>query len=121
MHELKKALTSMFVSKEWLNSPFAKKSDGKKVENLVVGDAKFWDAFVYCLKSVISLVKVLILVNGDSKPTIGYIFEAMDRAKQKITKKFDYVSSRYKRIWEIIDEKWLLQLHRPSACSCILS
>ncbi|XP_039146891.1 uncharacterized protein LOC120284165 [Dioscorea cayenensis subsp. rotundata] len=69
-------------------------SDGKKVENLVVGDAKFWDAIVYCLKSVIPLVKVLRLVDGDAKPAMGYIFEAMDRAKEKIAKNFDDVSSR---------------------------
>ncbi|XP_039144006.1 uncharacterized protein LOC120281171 [Dioscorea cayenensis subsp. rotundata] len=95
MHELKKALRSLFVFEEWLNSPFAKKSDGKKMENLVVGDAKFWDAIVYYLKSVIPLVKVLRLVDGDFKPVMGYIFEAMDRAKEKIAKNFDDVSSRF--------------------------
>ncbi|KAH7657914.1 Ribonuclease H-like protein [Dioscorea alata] len=95
MHELKMILRSMFVSEEWLNSPFAKKSDGKKVENLG-GDAKFWDAIVFCLKSVIPLVKVLRLVDGDAKSAMGYTFEAMDRAKEKIAKNFDDVSSRYK-------------------------
>ncbi|XP_039145523.1 uncharacterized protein LOC120282738 [Dioscorea cayenensis subsp. rotundata] len=113
MHELKEPLRSMFVSEEWLNSPFVKKSDGKKVKNLVVGEAKFWDAIVYHLKSVIPLVKVFRLGDGDAKPPMGYIFEAMDREKEKIAKNFDDVSSRYERIWEIIDERWLLQLHRP--------
>jgi len=39
-------------------------------------------------KSVIAIVKVLRLVNGDAKPAMPYIYEAMDRAKEKIVENF---------------------------------
>ncbi|KAG4924548.1 hypothetical protein JHK87_050088 [Glycine soja] len=34
--------------------------------------------------------KVLILVDGDEKPTMGFVYEAMDRAKQAIEKNCRY-------------------------------
>nr|KYP34797.1 hypothetical protein KK1_044202 [Cajanus cajan] len=52
-------------------------------------------------------------VNGDSKPASPYIYEAMDRAKEKIAQNFQMQESRYKKVWKIIDTRWNLQLHRP--------
>ena len=56
---------------------------------------------------------MLRLVDGDAKPAMGYIYEAMDRAKEQIGKNFNNVKKIYDRIWEIIDTCWDLQLHRP--------
>nr|KYP48249.1 hypothetical protein KK1_030033 [Cajanus cajan] len=53
------------------------------------------------------------LVDGDSKPTSPYIYEAVDRAKEKIAQNFQMQESRYKKVWKIIDTGWNLQLHRP--------
>lgn len=52
---------------------------------------------------------------------MGYIYEAMDRAKEEIAKNFRGVKKRYKKIWKIIDERWDLQLHRPlhAAAYCL--
>jgi len=58
------------------------------------------------------LVKVLRLVEGDAKLVMPYIYEAMDRAKEKIAKNFQKQETRYKKIWKIIDTRWNLQLHR---------
>ncbi|KAG5515997.1 hypothetical protein RHGRI_036889 [Rhododendron griersonianum] len=68
---------------------------------------------MYCLKGVLPLIKVLRLVDGDAKPAMGYIYEAMDRAKEQIEKNFNKVKRRYAAIWKIVDERWALQLHRP--------
>ncbi|KAG5562353.1 hypothetical protein RHGRI_005178 [Rhododendron griersonianum] len=76
-------------------------------------DAKFWNAIRYCLKGVLPLVKALRLVDGDAKPAMSYIYEAMDRAKEQIDKNFNKVKRRYAAIWKIVDERWALQLHRP--------
>ena len=103
----------MFASQEWAKSQYAKKSDGMKVQCIVLGDSKFWASIKYCLKCVIPLVKVLRLVDGDTKPAMGYIYEAMDRAKEQIQKNFNNVRSRYEQIWKIIDTRWDMQLHRP--------
>ncbi|KAJ0080482.1 hypothetical protein Patl1_24494 [Pistacia atlantica] len=58
-------------------------------------------------------MEVLRLVDGDAKPAIGYIYEAMRRAKNQIAKNFNNVEHRYREIWKIIDTRWDFQLHRP--------
>ncbi|KAJ0042719.1 hypothetical protein Pint_18504 [Pistacia integerrima] len=60
-----------------------------------------------------STVEVLRLVDGDAKLAIGYIYEAMRRAKNQIAKNFNNVEHRYREIWKIIDTRWDFQLHRP--------
>ena len=102
----------MFNSLAWCKSSYAKTRDGFEVQEIVF-DTRFWQAIRYCLKCVLPLVKVLRLVDGDAKPAMGYIYEAMDRAKEQIEKNFNKVKRRYDAIWKIIDERWLLQLHRP--------
>nr|XP_043623309.1 uncharacterized protein LOC122595077 [Erigeron canadensis] len=52
-------------------------------------------------------------MDGDVKPAMGYIYEAMELAKEQIKSNFNGVKSRYKPIWEKIDQRWNLQIHRP--------
>lgn len=62
------------------------------------------------------LVKVLRLVDSD-KPTIGYLYDAMVRAKETI--RTYYVGKgtlRYNKqmmLWDLIDSRWTKMLHRP--------
>ncbi|WOL10272.1 hypothetical protein Cni_G19026 [Canna indica] len=44
---------------------------------------------------------------------MGYIYEAMDRAKEQIANNLNNVESRYKKVWKIIDKRWDYQPHRP--------
>ena len=44
---------------------------------------------------------------------MGYIYEAMDRAKECIEKSFNFKEEKYKEIFDIIDKRWEVQLHRP--------
>ncbi|KAF7821914.1 hypothetical protein G2W53_027369 [Senna tora] len=96
------ALQSMFASEKWATSPYASRVEAKIVEDIVLVDSRFWKSVKYCLNCVSPLVKVLRLVDGDSKPAMGYIYEAMDRAKEQIAKNFNHV-----------DKRWDYQLHRP--------
>ncbi|KAK7267601.1 hypothetical protein RIF29_20279 [Crotalaria pallida] len=109
----KNALRSMFVSEEYVKSSYAGKTDAKAVEEIVLSDNRFWKSVQYCLKCVAPLVKVLRLVDGDSKPAMPYIYEAIDRAKEKIAENFNKQERSYKKVWKIIDTRWDLQLHRP--------
>jgi hypothetical protein len=43
---------------------------------------------------------------------MGYIYEAMDRVKECIEKAFDNNELKYKKIFEIIDRRWSVQLHQ---------
>ena len=72
----------------------------------------FWKNILYALKVSGPLVKVLRVVDNEDKPAMPYIYEAMDRAKEAIAKSFDD-ERKYKQIFEIIDGRWNIQLHRP--------
>lgn len=53
---------------------------------------------------------VLRLVDGD-KPPMGYVFEAMERAKQAIAKHYNIDKAKYQPLWDLIDRRWTFQLH----------
>ncbi|XP_031258298.1 uncharacterized protein LOC116116350 [Pistacia vera] len=109
----KLALRSMFASEEWANSTHATTVKGKKVVDIILSDTRFWKSIQFALKCVDPLVEVLRLVDGDVKPAIRYIYEAMRRAKNQIAKNFNNVEHRYREIWKIIDTHWDFQLHKP--------
>ena len=44
---------------------------------------------------------------------MGYISEALDQAKEQIKAAYKDRVAKYSPIWEIIDNKWNNQLHRP--------
>ncbi|XP_059590340.1 uncharacterized protein LOC104882751 [Vitis vinifera] len=73
----------------------------------------FWNTIVFCLKVSGPLVRVLRLVDGEKKAPMGYIYEAMNRAKDAIVRSFNGNEEKYKEIFNIIDKRWEIQLHRP--------
>ena len=90
----------------------SKEPKGKEAAKVVLMPS-FWNSVVYTLKVMAPLVKVLRLVDGERKPAMGYIYEAMDKAKETIMKSFNNNESKYKDVFEIIDKRWNCQLHRP--------
>ena len=103
-------LIQMFASEEWLRSKWGNATSGPEFEvpNLM-RDNKFWKKVSNLLKVYEPLVRVLWLVDGDDKPTMGYIYEAMDRAKQAIMENVRY----HEEYIKIIDRRWADQLHHP--------
>ncbi|PWA57528.1 hypothetical protein CTI12_AA408640 [Artemisia annua] len=51
------------------------------------------------------LVKLLGHVDDEQKPSVGYIYEAMKRAKKATEEGFKFNSSKYERIMQIIDNR----------------
>jgi hypothetical protein len=68
------------------------------------------------------LVRVLRLVYGDEKPAMGYLYEAMDRAKEEIKVRMKHKVSLYGPYVQVIDARWDKQLysHLHAAC-CFLN
>jgi hypothetical protein len=100
----KQALKAMFDSDEYKNSKYGKdKSGGAAYEaKKIVMSKEFWNKATEILKVFEPIVKVLKLVDGDVKPTMGFLYEAMDRAKQAIEK-----NCRYHAFYNsIIDKRW---------------
>ncbi|XP_027340931.1 uncharacterized protein LOC113854230 [Abrus precatorius] len=112
LNENKEALMRMFTSEQWKSSQVAKTKEGKHIENLVI-DKEFWKNILNCLKGAYPLIQVLQLVDLDDKPAMGFVYEEMDQAKERIEKAFGGVKKCYMPLWEIIDEWWDNQLHRP--------
>ncbi|XP_052187694.1 uncharacterized protein LOC127798276 [Diospyros lotus] len=112
MHSLKSNLRRMFTSEEWMTSKWVKEAGAKKVVEVILMPS-FWNNVVFALKVAGPLVRVLRLVDGEKKPAMGYIYEAMDRAKEAIANSFNGDEKKYAPIFQIIDNRWDVQLHRP--------
>ena len=106
-----KNLQKMFSCDEWNASQWSRKQDGKDTKKKV-NDATFWKKTTEVVKIVEPLVKVLQLVDGE-RLAMGYIYEAMDQAKEQIRAAYKDRVAKYGPIWEIIDHRWNNQLHRP--------
>ncbi|XP_027350930.1 uncharacterized protein LOC113861986 isoform X1 [Abrus precatorius] len=112
LHNKKNNLRKMFTSDEWLKSKTAKEAKGKRATDTVLMPS-FWNDVVFCLKAMGPLVQVLRLVDNERKPAMGYIYEAIDRAKESIQNAFKGNVDKYKEIFAIIDRRWECQLHHP--------
>jgi phosphoribosyl-ATP pyrophosphohydrolase len=80
LNDHKMQLMTMFTSKQWSSCRFARIEEGKRIQNCVF-DSRFWHDVTICIKAVYPLIKVLRLVDSDEKPTMGFIYKAMDEAK----------------------------------------
>ncbi|XP_058775073.1 uncharacterized protein LOC131649323 [Vicia villosa] len=94
LYENMASLKNMFTSNEWKSSKLAKSNDGIFVEGLVT-DKKFWKDVVYCIRGAFPLIRVLCMVDSDEKPAMGFIYEEMNRAKEKIRSDFKGVGSSF--------------------------
>ncbi|RVW34387.1 hypothetical protein CK203_092180 [Vitis vinifera] len=81
----------MFSSEKWCSSTWAKKVEGVKTRSTVLFDPNFWPHVVFCIKTTVPLVSVLREVDLEERPTMGYIYELMNSAKEKIA----FNSGRY--------------------------
>ncbi|XP_028104396.1 uncharacterized protein LOC114303470 [Camellia sinensis] len=102
----------MVTSEDWTSSKWAKEPQGKRMAQTLLMPS-FWNTVVFALKVSGPFVKVLRLVDTEKKPPMGYIYEAMDRTKECIASSFDHKEEKYNEIFEIIDKRWDVQLHRP--------
>ena len=82
MLRFKKELRQMFIYDKWLSCPHAKTVVGKEISKIVLEDYLFWSQCKNIVKVSEPLVRVLRLADGNEKPAMGYLYEAMDKAKE---------------------------------------
>lgn len=106
----------MFLSQQWRALSMSRKPEGEAVCRLVSYQEDFWAGVQEVCAVTEPLVKVLRLVDGE-KPTMGYLYEAMDRAKEAIRAYYDDKGDdgfqKQLLLWGVIDERWNNTLHRP--------
>ncbi|KAE8695418.1 putative CCCH-type zinc finger family protein [Hibiscus syriacus] len=93
--KVKKALKNCKFMKGWTESKCPKKAGERKWHPTFFQDS-FWRNMVYALKLSGPLVMVLRMVDGEKNPPMGYIYEAMDRAKEAISRSFAMKDEHYK-------------------------
>ena len=103
----------MFSSEKWASSSWVRKVEGVKTCATMLFDPKFWPNVAFCIKSTIPFVSVLREVDSKERPAMGYIYELMDLAKEKIAFNCGGNVRKYGPIWNKIDARWTPQLHRP--------
>ncbi|KAE8690354.1 hypothetical protein F3Y22_tig00110895pilonHSYRG00140 [Hibiscus syriacus] len=97
----KQGLREMFNSKvksKWRQQKIGPTYETKKI---ILGK-EFWKKTNDLIKVYEPLVKVLRLVDSDEKPTMGFIYEAVDRAKRAIQQDCRYFTEYEK----IIHNRW---------------
>ena len=99
----------MFSSKKWCSSTWVEKVNGVKAQSIVF-DPNFWPHIAFCIKTIIPLVSVLREVDAKERPTMGYIYEFMNSAKEKIVFNCRCIKRKYESIWRKIDARWAPKL-----------
>ncbi|KAL5826529.1 hypothetical protein ACOSQ4_018326 [Xanthoceras sorbifolium] len=73
----------MFTSTEWENCKWSRTAKGKAAYSTVL-NMNFWNGVTLCLKVFAPLVKVLRLVDGGVKPSMGFLYGELKNAKEEI-------------------------------------
>ncbi|GKU98298.1 hypothetical protein SLEP1_g11318 [Rubroshorea leprosula] len=101
---------------------YARSSVGKEVCEIVLEDREFSSNCILIVKISKPLVRVLRLVDNEEKPSMGYLYEAIDKAKVTIKKNFNNRLSQYMPYIKVIDARWDKQLYSPlHSAGCFLN
>ncbi|XP_022880855.1 uncharacterized protein LOC111398151 [Olea europaea var. sylvestris] len=101
----------MMTSNEWDNTKWSKSKKGKETFDIVVPN-DFWILIDLCLRVFTPLVKVLRLVDEEEKPSMGFVYGELLKAKDDIIKMLKRESD-YMPILNIIDVKGKDQIDSP--------
>ncbi|TQE07882.1 hypothetical protein C1H46_006531 [Malus baccata] len=108
----KKDLKVMVASEEWEQCKHVKTTKGK-VAYATILSSHFWSGVLLCLKVFEPLFKLLRIVDGDKKPSMGFLYGELQKAKMEIKETFKNNEANYQPILQIIDEKARERLDSP--------
>ena len=83
----KDALRAIMTSRDWIGSTYAKDSKAKKFVKQIL-DSSFWKQCAAIVKLTEPLVHVLCIVDNQHKPAMGFLYQAMYKAREKMVKRF---------------------------------
>ncbi|XP_068666308.1 uncharacterized protein [Aristolochia californica] len=104
-------LKHMFNSPEYSSSSYANKAQSISSTE-ILEDGDFWRSIEELVAVSEPLLKVLRDVAG-GKPAVGFIYEAMTKAKESIRTYYIMDESKCKTFLDIVDMRWQNQLHSP--------
>nr|XP_029154502.1 uncharacterized protein LOC114927741 [Arachis hypogaea] len=83
----KDALRAMMTSREWTSSAYSKEAKAKKFVDQVL-DSKFWNQCTDIVKLTEPLVHVLRIVDSEDRAAMGFLYQAMYKAREDMVKRF---------------------------------
>ncbi|XLR48319.1 hypothetical protein S83_032979, partial [Arachis hypogaea] len=101
----------MVTSIEWTSSAYSKEAKAKKFVDQVL-DSKFWNQCTDIVKLTESLVHVLRIVDSEDRAAIGFLYQAMYKAREDMVKKFQKRKRVVEPYLKILDSRWDLQFKR---------
>nr|XP_025703955.1 uncharacterized protein LOC112805843 [Arachis hypogaea] len=107
----KDALRAMVTSREWTSSAYSKEAKAKKFVDQVL-DSKFWNQCTDIVKLTEPLVHVLRIVDSEDRAAMGFLYQAMYKAREDMVKRFQKRKRVVEPYLKILDSRWDLQLKR---------
>nr|XP_043624823.1 uncharacterized protein LOC122596332 isoform X2 [Erigeron canadensis] len=104
LSQKKEQLRHMFSSPEWEECKFFNTVKGKATYAMVLGFS-FWAGVSLCLKVFTPLVKILRMVDADQKPSMGFVYGELIKAKEDIKGVLGGNEKAYEPVINIIDTK----------------
>jgi hypothetical protein len=111
LYDRKSDLQALMVDRHFTTHKLAKSTAGKTV-SVIVLDSTFWSNCFMIAKIMAPIIKLLKIVDGDERPSMGYVYDGMQRAKNAIKAMFRNRKSSYKPYTDIIKARWDKHLKR---------
>ncbi|XP_021317337.1 uncharacterized protein LOC8055100 isoform X1 [Sorghum bicolor] len=110
--EKKDQLRKMVVHNRWDSLRDVKSKKGKDA-TAIVFNPTFWKDVKLTVSVFEPLVKVLRLVDGDVKPSMGFVYGEILKAKKEIKESLGNNESRFKEVIAVVDKKMKGRLDSP--------
>ncbi|KAL6846826.1 hypothetical protein ACP4OV_024274 [Aristida adscensionis] len=120
--KFEKELRQMVTSNKWVESTYAKGGIGKHVAAMILNDVDFWAQCKHVVKVTEPLLRVLRLLDSNENPSMGFLYNAMEKAKESIKTRMMHKACLYGPYIRVIDARMEKQLHSPlHAAGCFLN
>ncbi|XP_054785900.1 uncharacterized protein LOC129292358 [Prosopis cineraria] len=111
IHEHKHDLQALVTSKVFLDSRYSKGEKAKDV-TLIVLDNQFWNDCKIMIQIISPLIWLLRIVDADERPSLGYVYDGMYKARKTIKNILMNKKPLYKPYIRIIKKRWDSQLRQ---------
>ncbi|XP_035820145.1 uncharacterized protein [Zea mays] len=112
IQEKKDQLRKMVVHSRWDSLKDVKSKKGKNATTTILNPT-FWKDVKLTLAVFAPLFKVLRLVDGDVKPSMGFVYGEILKAKRHVKEALGNVENRFKDVVAVIDKKMAGRLDSP--------
>ncbi|KAL3523232.1 hypothetical protein ACH5RR_016066 [Cinchona calisaya] len=119
LHDRKDNLQALVTSGDYKKC--LKMNKGKEVRQIIL-DEKFWNNYLIIVRIMGPLICLLCICDTDEKPSMGYVYEGMQRVIEGIRKVFKNKDRLHKPYIDIINTRWDKMLRKsPHSASYFLN